>query len=74
MAVSNNVRFWEAFLTRQDLFTKPSESLAFDRALRFDTDIGIPEEAWYAQADTEEIERRSATDVDVQLAREGSMA
>ena len=68
MAVSNNVRFWEAFLTRKDLFSKPSESLAFDRALRFDTDFGIPEEAWYAKADTEEIERLSATDVDVQLA------
>jgi hypothetical protein len=67
-AVSNNVRFWEAFLTRQDLFLKRSESLAFDRVLRFETDFGIPEEAWYAKADTEEIERLSVTDVDVQLA------
>lgn len=67
-AVNNNVRFWEAFLTRQDLFTKPSESLVFNRALRFDAKFGIPEEAWYAKADSEEIDRLSSTDVDAQLA------
>jgi hypothetical protein len=67
-AVSNNVRFWEAFLTRKDLFTKPSESLAFGQVLRFETQFGIPEEAWYAKADTEEIARLSPMDVDVQLA------
>lgn len=66
-AVSNNVRFWEAFLTRKDLFTKPSESLVFERALKFDADFGIPEEAWLAKADTEEAERLASSDVDAQL-------
>jgi hypothetical protein len=67
-AVSNNVRFWEAFLTRQDLFSKQGEALAFGRALRFDAEFGIPEEAWYAKADSDEVARLSTTDVDVQLA------
>ncbi len=67
-AVSNNVRFWEAFLTRQDLFTNTSESLVFNRALRFNTEFGIPEDAWYAKADSEEIERLSSTNVDAQIA------
>lgn len=67
-AVSNNVRFWEAFLTRQDLFSKQGESLAFGRALKFDAEFGIPEEAWYAKADSDEVARLSTTDVDTQLA------
>lgn len=66
-AVSNNVRFWEAFLTRQDLFARRNESLAFGRALRFGAEFGIPEEAWLARADVEEAERLAASDVDVQL-------
>jgi len=66
-AVSNNVRFWESFLTRQDLFVKPNESLVFSRALRFDADFGISEEAWLAKADSEETERLAVSDVDAQL-------
>lgn len=67
-AVSNNVRFWEAFLTRQDLFTDSRESLVFGRALKFITNFGIPEDAWYAKADSEEIERLSPANLDTQLA------
>lgn len=66
-AVANNVRFWEAFLTRQDLFTKPNESLGFSRVLRFGADFGIAEEAWLAKADTEETDRLFVSDMDAQL-------
>ena len=66
-AVSNNVRFWEAILSRHDLFSNPNESLAFGRALRFDAEFGIPEEAWLAKADSAEIARLATSDVDSQL-------
>lgn len=66
-AVANNVRFWEAFLVRQDLFMKQNESLAFDRAVRFDAEFGIPEDSWLAKADAEEAERFVVSDADAQL-------
>ncbi|MGV3774930.1 MAG: DUF4365 domain-containing protein [Verrucomicrobiales bacterium] len=65
-AVSNNVRFWEAFLTREDLFLNKGP-LEFGRLLGWETDFGIPEESWKAKADAEELERLKTEDVDIQL-------
>jgi len=73
-AVSNNLRFWVDFLTRQDLFSKPNESLAFGTSLKFQADFGIPETEWLTKADrdTEDVtDSGEVTESQPQLLHEG---
>ncbi len=61
-AVDGNLRLWVDLFTAPNLFERGRERLSFKRPVSFETELGIPESAWSALNQEEELELNTEED------------